>query len=675
MTALAHLMPRRTPDQRPTTAGMILDQVGYAVREISRTRIVLVFTFLLPLAWLVMIGMLIGNAAVDATTGVRVMQYVTPTAAVLGVLFGAFSPVATSLALAREQKLTKRLRGTPVPLWAYLLGRVGAAAVLATVAVTILLALGVVAYDVQIQWHTVLASLVTLLVGVGCLAALGLAVGALAPSASVAETFSTGSVVILSFLSGLFTVGSAPPPWMATLGSFFPVRHVLLPLQDQFDPFKSGDGWNLGALAVLAAWGVMGVAVAAWALGREPKASAAPVAARPAPVALHGRHVATPGRPTALALILDQARWANTGARRNMSLIAFAVAMPVGVYVLMGSQWGDQAGPVAGVPFVLYFAAAMAAYGASVTAFVNRPAVMARARDAGLLRRLRGTPVTAAQYLAGQTLSALWIALVTAILVFACGIAFFNVKVAPDGLPIGLAVLLLGTVSLAACGYALAALAPSGKAAGVVALGVLLVLSFTSGVLVVGDIPAWMTAASSFFPLRHMVLALTAALDPAGSSVAWPNLAVIVAWLGVASLIAVGRFRWEPGGPRQPMSRIGRRRDRARDGEAGVGRRWRLPLIRPVTPDIGTAALDIDETTATDAHRGPDIRRLRKQHRFKLQLLVFAAVAAVLATNEALLVVAGQNLTSQVRPLLVVVMGIWLAAILVSGYSAYRRRA
>ncbi len=674
MTALAHLAPRRTRERRPTTAGMILDQVGYAVREISRTRIVLVFTFLLPLAWLVMIGMLIGNEAADATTGVRVMQYVTPTAAVLGVLFGAFSPVATSLALAREQKLTKRLRGTPVPPWAYLLGRVGAAGVLATAAVTILLALGVMAYDVQIQWHTVLASLVTVLVGVGCLAALGLAVGALAPSAAVAETFSLGAVMILSFLSGLFTAGDAPPAWMASLGSFFPVRQLLLPLQDQFDPFKSGDGWNLGALAVLAAWGVVGVAVAAWALGREPKASGTPVAARPAPVASHGLHVAAPGRPTALALVLDQTRWANIGARRNISLIAFAVAMPVGVYVLMGAQWGNQAGLVAGVPFVLYFAAAMAAYGASVTAFVNRPSVMARARDAGHLKRLRGTPVTAAQYLAGQTLSALWIAIVTAILVFACGIAFFNVTLAPDGLPLGLAVLLFGTVSLAACGYALAALAPSGKAAGVVALGVLLVLSFISGVLVVGDIPAWMTAVGSFFPLRHIVLALAAALDPAGSSVAWRNLAVIAVWLVVASLIAVGRFRWEPSGPAQPISGISGWRDRARDREAGAGRRRRLPPVLPAIPDIGTATLDTDETATIDARRALEVGRLRKQRRFKLQLLVFAAVAVLLVTSGAPLVVGGQNLTSQVWPLLVVVMGIWLIAILVNGYSVYRRK-
>ena len=56
------------------------------------------------------------------------MQFATPMAAVLGVLLSAYPPVAYGLALAREQKILKRLRGTPLPPSAYLVGRVGGAA-------------------------------------------------------------------------------------------------------------------------------------------------------------------------------------------------------------------------------------------------------------------------------------------------------------------------------------------------------------------------------------------------------------------------------------------------------------------------------------------------------------------------------------------------------------------
>ena len=673
MTVLAHLVPHRSLDHRPTAAGMVLDQTGYAIREILRSRTVLVFTFLLPVMWLVLIGILVGNAEVDATTGVRVMQFVTPTAAVLGVLFAAYAPVAYSLALARERKLAKRLAGTPTPQWAYLIGRVAAAALISTAAVVVMLAIGVVAYDVQIQWRTALASLVTLFAGVGCLAALGLAVGGLASSAAAAQTFALGSVLILSFLSGLFTTGGAPVAWMATLGLIFPVRPLAVSLQDQFDPFVSGDGWNMATLAVLAAWGFAGVVAATWALRRESKASTTPVVVRRAPVALDGAREAARGRPTAVARVLDQTRWANTGARRNISLVAFAVAMPVGLYVLMAAQYGDQPISVAGVPFALYFAAAMVAYGASVTAFVNRPASVARARDAGLLKRLRGTPLTSTQYLTGETLSALWIALLTAVLILACGVVFFHVTVAPDGLLTGLAILLFGTLTAAACGYAVAALAPSGNATGIVALAILLPLSFVSGVLFVGDTPDWMAAIGSFFPLRHMVLALTAALDPAGSSVAWPSLAVLAAWLVVGSLIAVGRFRWQPGGSSHPITGFDRRRHRA-PGEPGRRQRWKVPLILPSIPESGTAAARTDDPTAGDAGRGPDVTRLRRQRQLKLRLVIFVAVAGSLMIFDAPLVIGGRNLTDQVRPGLAVVLCVWFAVILLRGYAAYRRK-
>ncbi len=672
MTVLARLVPPRSLDHHPTTAGMILDQTRYAVREILRSRTVLIFTFLVPVMWLVLIGILVGNAAVDATTGVRVMQFATPTAAVLGVLFAAYSPVAYSLALARERKLAKRLRGTPTPQWTYLLGRVAAAAVISTAAVVVMLAIGVVAFDVQIQWRTAFASLVTLFAGVGCLAAIGLAIGGLASSAAAAQTFALGSVLILAFLSGLFTTGGAPVGWMATLGSIFPVRPLVVSLQDQFDPFVSGDGWNVATLAVLAVWGFAGVFVATWALRREPKALAGPIVVRRAPIALDGAREVARGRPRAVALVLDQTRWANTGARRNISLVGFAVAMPVGLYALMAAQYGDQPFSVAGVPFVLYFAAAMAAYGASVTAFVNRPASVARARDAGLLKRLRGTPLPSAHYLTGETLSALWIALLTAVLILACGVVFFHVTIAPDGLLIGLAVLLFGTLTVAACGYAVAALAPTGNATGIVALGILLPLSFVSGVLFVGDAPDWMAAIGSFFPLRHMVLALTAALDPAGSSVAWPNLAVLAAWLVVGSLIAVGRFRWEPGGSSHPITGFDRRRHRA-PGELGRRQRRKVPLILPSDPDIGTAT-PTDDPTTRDARDGPEVSRLRRQRRFKIRLIAFAAVAASLMFFNVPLIIAGRNLTDQLRPLLAVVLCVWFAAILLNGYSAYRRK-
>jgi ABC-2 type transport system permease protein len=113
--------------------------------------------------------------------------------------------------------------------------------------------------------------------------------------------------------------------------------------------------------------------------------------------------------------------------------------------------------------------------------------------------------------------------------------------------PLALAVFVLGTLTLAACGYALAAVAPSGRALGVIGLAILLPLSFLSDVFPVGGaLPDVLTTAGALFPLRHFVHALTAAVGPSGPAVAWANLAVMGMWLIGGSLVAVRRFNWEP---------------------------------------------------------------------------------------------------------------------------------
>jgi hypothetical protein len=91
-------------------------------------------------------------------------------------------------------------------------------------------------------------------------------------------------------------------------------------------------------------------------------------------------------------------------------------------------------------------------------------------------------------------------------------------------------------------------------------MAILLPLSFVSDIFVVGNIPAPVQAFASLFPLKHVVAALAATLDPAGGSLAWTDLAVIAVWLVGASVVALRRFRWEPdpGAVRAP--RIAQRR-------------------------------------------------------------------------------------------------------------------
>ncbi|MBM4407163.1 MAG: hypothetical protein FJ038_00855 [Chloroflexi bacterium] len=61
-----------------------------------------------------------------------------------------------------------------------------------------------------------------------------------------------------------------------------------------------------------------------------------------------------------------------------------------------------------------------------------------------------------------------------------------------------------------------------------------------------GGTPDWMGSIGALFPLRPFVHAMASALDPAGATVAWTDLAAMALWLVVATVVAMRLFRWEP---------------------------------------------------------------------------------------------------------------------------------
>ena len=526
---------------RPAAARLALDQIGYAVRALWRTRMVLIFTFAMPIVWLVVIGIVAGNETVDAVSGVRVMQFATPVAVAMGTFFATFPTLATSLSEAREGGVLKRLRGTPLPAWAYLVGQIGAALIFALASLAVTLTVAVVAYGVEVRAETAPALLVTVLVGLASFSALGLAVATVSATAAMAQAIAIGASIVLAFISGMFVIGGELPDWLSRVASVFPLKPYTDALKAQFDPFEDGFGWDLGALAIIAGWGVAGTLVAAWAFRRQPGAvrTREPGAARTVPTGRGNAGDTSPPRtvrrPSASRLVFDQARAANRATWRDPGSLLFVV-IPVGLYALLPG----------GMPFATFFAASMITWGAGTAVFMNLPEAVARARDRGGLKRLRGTPLSASQYLVEVTAAGLALTFLIAVLVAATGYVFFGLRIPAAGLALGALVILIGTLALAACGFLLAALVPNARAVGAVGLMFLFVLSFASDVFIGGGGPDWLGTFGSLFPLKHLQNALADAWDPGGPVLDWVHYAVLLAWAAGAAALAVRFFRWEP---------------------------------------------------------------------------------------------------------------------------------
>jgi ABC-type multidrug transport system permease subunit len=546
---------RQSPIQTRHTnlATLLLGQLAYATRELWRGRVAFIFTFLFPLTWLLVLGFIAGNATISPTSHVRMMQYVTPTAGVMGVLYGSYPTVAASLADARERGILKRFRGTPVPAWVYLAGRIGAAVVFAIASLVLMLAVGVLGYDVQIQWRTAVATLVTVVLAIAAFAAAGLAVASLTRSAAMSQAVAISTAVVVAFLSGVMVWGDLPG-WADRVAGFFPLKPFNDALRDQFDPFGNGAGWDLGALAVIGAWAAGAALVAARSFRWSPADYGPRRSRRHEPGAMEdpeppvggaSPHAAAlradvAGRPSEAAMVQAQALWATRGALRDLGWVFFAVAMPVGLYAFIASIIRGQV-PSGPLPYAVELAAGMIAWGAVVNCFVNLPEAVARARDQGILKRLDGTPLPTSAYLAGRLLSVLAIVWATAALVLVIGRLWFDLRPTVGGLPLAAAVLVLGSGSLAACGFLMTALLPNSKAVTAVGLGISLPLAFFSNVFAISATPSWMTTVGAFFPLEHLAKTLSLAFAPEGATVSWSALGVMTAWLVGAGFLAARR--------------------------------------------------------------------------------------------------------------------------------------
>lgn len=174
---------------------------------------------------------------------------------------------------------------------------------------------------------------------------------------------------------------------------------------------------------------------------------------------------------------------------------------------------------------------------------------LTHARDIGLLKRVRGTPLPMSFYLGAWLTGAALTGFASVVLMFAVAVPAFGVDVYARTLPAAVVTLALGAAALAALGLAVASLVRTEDQATPVAQFTFLPLSFISGIWFPLDgAPAWLTTIAQAFPLYHLVDAFDACFVPQTTGGGWApgHLAVIALW-GVGGLVvAARRFSAEP---------------------------------------------------------------------------------------------------------------------------------
>ena len=250
---------------RRSAARMAAHQFRYDLRALLRNRQAQFFTLALPVLFLVIFASIFGGPGQTvAVSGGRIdtsISYV-PGIMTLGVIAAAFVNLVISVTAQRETGVLKRRRATPIPAAALIAGRAFTVVVVAIATSVLLVAIGWAAFGANVPARTAPALAFTVVLGAVSFCCLGYAVASLIHDQDAAQPVTQGITLPLYFISGVFVATSTLPHWLVDVADLFPVRHLAAALLTAYNPHTHGAGFAPGDLAVIAAWGIAGLAVA-----------------------------------------------------------------------------------------------------------------------------------------------------------------------------------------------------------------------------------------------------------------------------------------------------------------------------------------------------------------------------------------------------------------------------
>lgn len=246
-----------------------------------------------------------------------------------------------------------------------------------------------------------------------------------------------------------------------------------------------------------------------------------------------------------MRLLVHQFRGEQRLFWRSRELAFFTFVLPILFLVLLGSVYGDDR--IEGVKGSGYLLAGMLGYGVAATTFAGLSIIVVIRREAGILKRLRATPLPAPIYVAGVLASTLAVFALEAIALIVLARLLFDVSLPSRPLSLALALLLSG-VAFTALGLALTTFVRSAEGSSAVVNAVYLPMTFISGSFFSPhSFPRFIELIGDVLPLTY-VIRLVRDILLRGHEI-WDEggaVAAVVAWGAVGVVLALRRFRWEP---------------------------------------------------------------------------------------------------------------------------------
>ena len=256
---------------------LLASQSRYALASTFRNPRAVVFSIAFPVVLLVMFNEIFIGQGSDTTkvAGHTVHASTYFTAGLIAYSLGliCFTQPLVALTAQRERGQLKRLRGTPVPAWTFIGAQVLRSVLVAVVVGAVMVVMGVVFWNVNVTAQTLPGFAIYLLLGTATLCALGIAMTAFTTTEDTASSIGPFTMVMLSFISGIFIPVDTLPNWLADIGKVFPLYHLAQGLQLTLAGAGNGIGLSGSDVVPIVVWGIAGMVVATRRFHWEPQAA------------------------------------------------------------------------------------------------------------------------------------------------------------------------------------------------------------------------------------------------------------------------------------------------------------------------------------------------------------------------------------------------------------------
>lgn len=232
-----------------------------------RSRELAFFTFLLPILFFVLLGSVYGDN--DKIDGVKGSDYLLAGMLGYGVVATAFAGVAITMTIRRESGVLKRLRATPLPPAAYFGGVLASTLLVFTLEAIALVTIGTLGFGADFP-PRLFSLVLALLLGGLAFAALGIGLTSVIRSAEGSSAVVNAIYLPMAFISGAFFSQGSFPDFLRAIADVLPLTYFIRLVRDVL--FHGQQIWDRpGAVAVVAAWGVLGAVVAFRRFRWEPR--------------------------------------------------------------------------------------------------------------------------------------------------------------------------------------------------------------------------------------------------------------------------------------------------------------------------------------------------------------------------------------------------------------------